>query len=404
MMEAVHRYEGYVAQVLGDGIFAFFGAPLAHEDHPQRALYAALRMQEEMRRYADTLRQKGYPPLLMRVGMNTGEVVLRSIRKDDLHADYVPVGHATNLAARMEQLAAPGSIAEQLGRLAQRQDDAPFFQAAAAGALANTFFYLGQLPAARVHFEQYIAAYNADPQRHHSLVGQFGLDVGVTSRLYLAFILWALGFPDQVLKRSAEALTFAQELAHPISMTVALEFAARVYTLRQEGQAALEQAEAAMRLSTELGATLLLAWSTAHQGWALGARGQHEHGISQLREDLAICRAAGAESWVPYYLALLAETQAKAGQSNEGLRTGTEALEMSNRRGNRWYEAELYRLRGEILLAQEDKEQRAKSEEQGGKNEERGAKGETDPRFLTSNPQADAEASFLRAIEVSRCQ
>ncbi len=110
MMDAVHRYEGYVAQALGDGIFALFGAPLAHEDHPQRALYAALRMQEEMRRYADTLRTQGYPPLLMRVGINTGEVVLRSIRKDDLHTDYVPIGHSTNLAARMEQMATPGSI------------------------------------------------------------------------------------------------------------------------------------------------------------------------------------------------------------------------------------------------------------------------------------------------------
>ena len=75
MMDAVHRYEGYVAQALGDGIFALFGAPIAHEDHPQRALYAALRMQEEMRRYADHVRPKGYPPLLMRVGVNTGEVV-----------------------------------------------------------------------------------------------------------------------------------------------------------------------------------------------------------------------------------------------------------------------------------------------------------------------------------------
>src|SRR2546426_11173833 len=119
MMDAVHRYEGYVAQALGDGIFALFGAPIAHEDHPQRALYAALRMQEEMRRYGDALRIKGYPPLLMRVGVNTGEVAVRSIRKDDLHADYVPVGHSTNLAARMEQLAAPGSIlvTEQTHRL-----------------------------------------------------------------------------------------------------------------------------------------------------------------------------------------------------------------------------------------------------------------------------------------------
>src|SRR5215475_1233788 len=110
MMDAVHRYEGYVAQVLGDGIFALFGAPLAHEDHPQRALYAALRMQEDMRRYSDQVRLQHGVPLVMRVGINTGEVVVRSIRKEDLHTDYVPVGHSTNLAARMEQLAAPGSI------------------------------------------------------------------------------------------------------------------------------------------------------------------------------------------------------------------------------------------------------------------------------------------------------
>ncbi|HEV8711569.1 MAG TPA: adenylate/guanylate cyclase domain-containing protein, partial [Candidatus Binatia bacterium] len=119
MMDAVHRYEGYVAQALGDGIFALFGAPIAHEDHPQRALYAALRMQEEMRQYADRLREQGRAPLLLRVGVNTGEVVVRSIRKDDLHTDYVPVGHSTNLAARMEQLAAPGSIlaTEQIHKL-----------------------------------------------------------------------------------------------------------------------------------------------------------------------------------------------------------------------------------------------------------------------------------------------
>src|SRR6185295_3379307 len=90
MMDAVHRYEGYVAQALGDGIFALFGAPIAHEDHPQRALYAALRMQEESRRYAETLRRQQGMNLQLRVGVNTGEVVARSIRKDDLHTDYVP--------------------------------------------------------------------------------------------------------------------------------------------------------------------------------------------------------------------------------------------------------------------------------------------------------------------------
>src|SRR5262245_36396279 len=120
-MDAVHRYEGYVAQALGDGIFALFGAPIAHEDHPQRALYTALRMQEEMHRYSDQLRRAGGAPLQMRVGVNTGEVVVRSIRKDDLHTDYVPVGHSTHLAARMEQLANPGTIlvTEQTQRLTE---------------------------------------------------------------------------------------------------------------------------------------------------------------------------------------------------------------------------------------------------------------------------------------------
>src|SRR5438034_6826877 len=110
MMDAVHRYEGYVAQALGDGILALFGAPIAHEDHPQRALYAALRMQDDMRRYADQVRLKQGTSLSLRVGLNTGVVVVRSIRKDDLQTDYVPVGHSTNLAARMEQMATPGSI------------------------------------------------------------------------------------------------------------------------------------------------------------------------------------------------------------------------------------------------------------------------------------------------------
>src|SRR5712692_8507955 len=110
MMDAVHRYEGYVAQSLGDGIFALFGAPLAHEDHLQRALYAALRMQEESTRYTERLRREKGINFQLRVGINTGEVVVRSIRKDDLHTDYVPIGHSTNLASRMESLASGGAI------------------------------------------------------------------------------------------------------------------------------------------------------------------------------------------------------------------------------------------------------------------------------------------------------
>ena len=110
MMAAVHRYGGYVAQSTGDGIFALFGAPVAHEDHPQRALHAALAMQEELRRYADRLRAEGKIPVEARVGVNTGEVVVRSIETGG-HTEYTPVGHVTNLAARMQTAAPAGSIA-----------------------------------------------------------------------------------------------------------------------------------------------------------------------------------------------------------------------------------------------------------------------------------------------------
>jgi class 3 adenylate cyclase len=121
MMDAVHHYGGYVAQSTGDGIFALFGAPVAHEDHPQRALYAALRMQEALKRYSDRIRSEGCLPIQVRVGVNTGEVVVRSIATGQGHAEYTPIGHSTSLAARMQALAPIGSIAttEQVGKLCE---------------------------------------------------------------------------------------------------------------------------------------------------------------------------------------------------------------------------------------------------------------------------------------------
>jgi class 3 adenylate cyclase/tetratricopeptide (TPR) repeat protein len=109
MMEAVHRYEGTVNQVMGDGIMALFGAPLAHEDHAVRACYSALRIQEAMRRYTEDLRRTHGVEVQIRVGLNSGEVVVRSIGSD-LRMDYTAVGQTTHLAARMEQLATPGTI------------------------------------------------------------------------------------------------------------------------------------------------------------------------------------------------------------------------------------------------------------------------------------------------------
>ena len=109
MMEAVHRYEGTVNQVMGDGIMALFGAPLAHEDHAVRACYSALRMQESVKKYAESIQRTEGIPIQIRVGVNSGEVVVRSIGSD-LKMDYTAVGQTTHLAARMEQLATPGSI------------------------------------------------------------------------------------------------------------------------------------------------------------------------------------------------------------------------------------------------------------------------------------------------------
>src|SRR5713101_6147725 len=109
MIDAVHRYDGYIVQSTGDGIFALFGAPVAHEDHPQRALYAALRMHEETRRYGDRMRTQGQTPIQVRIGANTGEVVVRSIETGAGHTEYTPIGHSTSLAARLQTLATPGS-------------------------------------------------------------------------------------------------------------------------------------------------------------------------------------------------------------------------------------------------------------------------------------------------------
>ncbi|HEX3408940.1 MAG TPA: adenylate/guanylate cyclase domain-containing protein [Candidatus Binataceae bacterium] len=110
MIESVRHFDGYIVQSTGDGIFALFGAPVAREDHPQRALHAALRMQEEMRTYGARLRAEGRSPIEIRVGVNTGEVVVRSIQTGARASEYTPIGHTTNLAARLQTIASTGSI------------------------------------------------------------------------------------------------------------------------------------------------------------------------------------------------------------------------------------------------------------------------------------------------------
>ena len=121
MIDAVHRYGGYIVQSTGDGIFALFGAPIAHEDHPQRAVYATLRMQDEIRRFAERLRAEKGLNLQVRIGVNIGEVVVRRIQTGEGQVEYTPIGHSTSLASRLQTLANPGSIAisEGLCRLVE---------------------------------------------------------------------------------------------------------------------------------------------------------------------------------------------------------------------------------------------------------------------------------------------
>src|SRR6476620_4811229 len=109
MIDAVRRFDGYVVQSTGDGIFALFGAPVAREDHPQRSLYSAMRMQDEIRRYSARLRADGRPPIQIRAGANSGEVVVRTIKTGAGHTEYTPIGHTVNLASRLQSLASAGS-------------------------------------------------------------------------------------------------------------------------------------------------------------------------------------------------------------------------------------------------------------------------------------------------------
>jgi predicted ATPase len=163
--------------------------------------------------------------------------------------------------------------------------------------------------------------------------------------------LWLLGYPDQALTKSHEALTLAQELSHPFSLAYALDLAAMLHRLRQEGQAAQERAEAAMTLSTEQGFPLWLALGMILRGGALAEQGQGTEGIAQMRQGLAVFQATGAEVGRPYFLALLGEAYGRVGQVEEGLGVLAEALAAVEKSGERFYEAELHRLTGELLLA-----------------------------------------------------
>ncbi len=238
-------------------------------------------------------------------------------------------------------------LGEQLLSLAQSVQD-PALLLEGHAALGYTLHFLGEFIPAREHLEAGIALY--DPQQHRSYGTLFDPKVGYLS--YTAWVLWFLGYPDQAQQRSHEALTLAQELSHPFSLAYALHHAARLHQLRREVQAVQERAEAVIALTTEQGFPVYLAAGTIWRGCALAEQGQVEEGIRQICQGLVAWQATGAEQQRPYWLALLAEAYGKVGEAEQGLATLVEALTHVEQTGERWYEAELYRLKGELLLAQ----------------------------------------------------
>jgi predicted ATPase len=172
----------------------------------------------------------------------------------------------------------------------------------------------------------------------------------MSCRLYAAWALWLQGYPEQALVRSHEGLTIAEARAHPYSRAWALSWAAIIRQYRREVHATQERAEALIALSTEQGFALTLALGTILRGSALAAQEAGEPAIVQIYQGLAAWRATGTETLRPYFLGLLAEAQGKVGRAAEGLIVLAEALTRVDETEERWCEAELYRLRGELLL------------------------------------------------------
>jgi predicted ATPase len=241
------------------------------------------------------------------------------------------------------------TVGEQLLTLAQHQPD-PGLLLEAHRALGATLLSLGEFASARAHAEQGLALY--DPQQHHTHAFLYGQDPGMSCCLYAAVALWVLGYPDQALARSHEALTIAQERSHPYSVSMALGWAALLRQCRREVHATHERAEATMTLCTEQGFALLLAWGTILRGWARAEQEAGEAGMAQIAQGLAAYRTTGTEFFRPYFLALLAETEGKVGRAEEGHRVLAEALTLVHKTGEQYWEAELHRLQGALLLMQ----------------------------------------------------
>jgi class 3 adenylate cyclase/predicted ATPase len=246
------------------------------------------------------------------------------------------------------QLQAAREPGEQLLKMAVSVQDSGLF-VEAHRALGVPLFWLGDVTRALENLEQGARLYRA--QKHRSHATMFGTDPGVVCLSYGALALWHVGHPEQAYNRSCEALALARNLSHHHSLALALVFAAWLHQFRREPQAAREHAEAAIAICAEQGFPLFMSMGTILRGWALGQEGRGEEGVAQMRRGLADLRATGAGLWQPTFLSLIAEADGRIGQARRGLEVLGEAMAIVDRNDERFYETELHRLKGELLLS-----------------------------------------------------
>jgi class 3 adenylate cyclase/predicted ATPase len=269
------------------------------------------------------------------------------------------------------QLHTAHELGDTLLRLVQ-QAHGPALAVIAHYALGVTWFCLGALPASRQHLEEAIACYTPDQRR--APVFRMGQDLGVGCRVHAAWTLWVLGYPAQALACLHEALALAHALSHPFSLAFVRCVAAWVSQFRRDVPAVHEHAEAAVALATTQGFPQWAAQGTSVRGWALAMQGQGEEGLAQIRQGTAAFRATGAVLHVPYLCTLLADVAAHLGHTEDGLQALAEAHTLVEQQEERWWEAEIHRLRGVLLLRQ------------------------------PGTPQAEAETWLQRALDVARRQ
>jgi len=267
-------------------------------------------------------------------------------------------------------------LGEQLLVTAERLQDPALILEAHHELWAN-LSHLGEFSSALTHTKRGIELYDPQQHRHHAFL-YGGHDPGVCALRHAAMILCLLGYQDQALQRSQDALALAQKLSHPYSLAFALYYSAWVHQQRGERQLVQERIEETIGLATEHGMTRWLQQGSVFQGWLLAQEGKVQDGILKMRQ-----RSPVASREYSSYVVLLTEVYRKVGRTDEGLRVITEELARVQKLDLRFYEAELHRIKGELLLAQEGKSEKAK-----GKTEE----------------VLEAEACFQKALEIAQSQ